>query len=232
MSLYNIVSYNLDVAKVLGPLSAIYISFIDKSNEDNKNDKLSLSRTDILNKTGIDERFQEEVEKFLFSKGILDIQNLRNSSEKNYYSINYERLDSIINDPEKLNEIYKLTTKSPFKKKVDKETKKEQTLKRLKNAVKVDDEVLKQYIFDWIDSIIEKGGYITTQSIKINVNELMKFATSQEIAIKVLTIATKNCWRDLSWAMNRVNSGLNDRNNFNNYNSIVSNESFRSEEAF
>ena len=30
LSLFNVNSYNIDVAKVLGPLSSIYVSFIDK----------------------------------------------------------------------------------------------------------------------------------------------------------------------------------------------------------
>lgn len=228
--LYNIVSYNLDIAKILGPVSAIYISFIDRMYTENKAEKLSISRSDIFEKTGIDQDKQLEVEKYLYSRGILEIQNLRNSTEKNYYSLNYERLESILQNPEKINEIYKLSTNNPFKKKVDKETKKEQTLKRLKNAVRIDDEVIRQYAYNWIDSIIEGGGYITTQSIKINIDELMKFSSTQDIAIKVLRIATKNCWRDLTWAMNRVNSDIS--NNFADYSNIVSDNSSRVEEAF
>lgn len=222
MSLYNVNSYNVDIAKLIGPLSAIYVSFIDKLLI--RNEKLLLSRNQIFDYTGIDFDKQDEIENNLTYCGILDIKNVRGSSEKKNYILNYDRLEIILNDPTKINEVYKLSTvKSKPKEKVSKETKKEQMLKRLKNAVKIDDEVLKQHIFDWIDSVIEKGNYLTTQSVKINIEELNKFTSSQSIAIQVLNIATKNCWRDLSWAMNKVTPELDNKNNFADYNNIVSN---------
>ena len=231
MSLYNVNSYNVDIAKLIGPLSAIYVSFIDKLLI--RNEKLLLSRDQIFDYTGIDFDKQNEIENNLTYCGILDIKNVRWSSEKKNYILNYDRLETILNDPTKINEVYKLSTvKSKSKEKVSKETKKEQMLKRLKNAVKIDDEVLKQHIFDWIDSVIEKGNYLTTQSVKINIEELNKFTSSQSIAIQVLNIATKNRWRDLSWAMNKVVPEIDNKNNFADYNNIVSNGERVVDEAF
>lgn len=231
MSLFNVNSYNIDVAKILGPLSSIYVSFIDKLLT--KNEKVLLSKNQIYNYTGIDFNKQDEVEKNLTYCGIMDIKEARGNSDKRSYFINYDRLNIILNNPEKINEVYTLSTvKQKPKEKVSRETKKEQTLKRLKNSVKIEDEVLRQHIFDWIDSVIEKGGYLTTQSVKINVEELSKFTSSQSIAIEVLNIATKNCWRDLSWAMNKVDTGLDNKNNFVDYSSIVSNGDNKINEAF
>ncbi len=231
MSLYNVNSYNVDIAKLIGPLSAIYVSFIDKLLI--RNEKLLLSRSQIFDYTGIDFDKQDEIENNLIYCGIMDVKSARGSSEKKNYILNYDRLEVILNDPTKINEVYKLSTvKSKPKEKISKETKKEQTLKRLKSAVKIDDEVLKQHIFDWIDSVIEKGNYLTTQSVKINVEELNRFTSSQSIAIQVLNMATKNCWRDLSWAMNKITPEIDNKNNFADYNNIISNGERVVDEAF
>ena len=231
MSLYNVNSYNVDVAKCVGPLSAIYISFIDKLLI--RNEKLLLSKDQIYDYTGIDFDKQEEVENNLVHCGILDIKGPRTNSNKKSYFINYDRLEVILNNPEKINEVYTLSTvKKELKEKVSKETKKEQNIKRLKSSVKVDDEILKQHIFDWIDSVIEKGGYLTTQSIKINIEELNKYTSSQSVAIQVLNMATKNCWRDLSWAMNKLDNKVDNKNNFANYSDIISTSNNIIDEAF
>lgn len=233
MALYQIGSYNIYVAKLFGPLSAIYISNLDRCYECcGKDSCIPLSREQIYDSTGIDVVKQIEVEECLISYGILYVKSFRNSSEKNYYRLDYDRLKSIIDDPNKVNEVSSYTSivKSPTKK-VDKETKKEQALRRLKNAVKIDDEVLKQHLFDWIDSVIEKGGYLTTQAVKINIDELTKFTSDQDLAIKVILMATKNCWRDLSWAMDKFSNARNG-NNFANYSEIRADEDSIMSETF
>lgn len=209
------------VAKLFGPLSAIYISNLDRCYECCGDDtRVALSREQIYDSTGIDTLKQVAVEECLASYGILEVKAFRNSSEKNYYRLDYDRLKSIIDNPNKVNDVHMFSTiPSAPKKKIDKETKKAQALKRLKNAVKIDDEVLKQHLFDWIDSVIEKGGYLTTQSVRINVDELNKFTSDQSLAIRVILMATKNCWRDLSWAMDKC-SNNSSGNNFANYNEI------------
>ena len=60
MSLYNINSYNVDIAKSIGVLSAIYVSFIDKLLI--RNERLALSKSQIYDYTGIDFNKQDEVE--------------------------------------------------------------------------------------------------------------------------------------------------------------------------
>lgn len=231
MSLYNINSYNVDVAKSIGVLSAIYVSFIDKLLI--KNEKLALSKNQIYDYTGIDFDKQDEVEDNLVKCGIMDIKGPRTNSDKKSFSINYSRLEEILNDPKKLDEVYFFTTvdKKP-KEKVSKETKKEQNLRKLKNSVKIDDEVLKVHIFDWIDSVMDSGKYLTVQSIKINVEQLKKFTSSQDIAIQVVDMSAKNCWRDLEWAMNKVKPEIDNKNNFADYSSIVSNGTDIVGEAF
>lgn len=231
MSLYNVNSYNVDIAKSIGVLSAIYVSFIDKLLI--RNEKLALSKNQIYDYTGIDFDKQDEVEDNLVRCGIMDIKGPRTNSDKKSFSINYNRLEEILNDPKKIDEVYFFTTSTKkTKEKVSKETKKEQNLKKLKNAVKIEDEVLKQHIFDWIDSVMDSGKYLTVQSIKINIEQLKKFTSSQDIAIQVVDMSAKNCWRDFEWAMSKVKPEIDNKNNFANYNNIISDGRDLIEEAF
>ena len=73
---------------------------------------------------------------------------------------------------------------------------------------------------------------MTAQSVKINVEQLNKFTSSQDVAIQVVDMATKNCWRDLEWAMNKTNAEIDNKNNFANYNNIISDGRDLVEEAF
>ena len=214
-------SYNVDLAKIVGPLSAIFISLIDFYQKNNNGEKVSLDRNTIYNNIGVDEQTQLSIENNLTLGKILDVKGLRGPSDKNYYYINYNELDKVLKEDRESFTINVVNNKINNKK-VDKETKKEKTLKILKNCVKVEDQVIKQYIFDWIDSVIESGNYLTTQSVKINIDQLVKFSTDQSKLIEVLLIATKSSWKDLTWAMTRVaqNKTLKDNNNFSNYSDI------------
>lgn len=213
-------SYNVDLAKIVGPLSSIFISLIDFYQKNNNGDKISLDRSTIYNNIGIDEQSQLSIENNLVLGKVLEVKSVRGPSDKNYYSLNYEELSKILKEDKNYFTVNIINNKINSKKEA-KETKKEKTLKRLKNAVNIDDQVIKQYIFDWIDSIIESGNYLTTQSIKINVDQLVKFSTDQSKLIEVLLIATKSNWKDLTWAMNRVSQNkINSGNNFSNYSEI------------
>ena len=101
-------------------------------------------------------------------------------------------------------------------------------MKRLKSVVKVDDDELRGYIFDWIDSVIDGGKLLTVQSVKINVEQLLSFSNNKKDLIDVLLTATKNSWRDFSWVIDKKKKGVSDSGgrNFADYGSIkFSNES-------
>lgn len=213
-------SYNVDLAKIVGPLSSIFISLIDFYQKNNNGDKVSLDRNTIYNNIGIDEQSQLSIENNLVLGNVLEVKNVRGPSDKNYYCLNYEELSKILKEDKNYFTMNVVNNKINNKKE-DKETKKEKTLKRLKNCVKIEDQVIKQYVFDWIDSVIESGNYLTTQSVKINVDQLVKFSQDQDKLIEVLLISTKNSWKDLSWAMNRVSQNkVIKNNNFSNYSEI------------
>ena len=113
--LYNVNSYNVDVAKKLGVFSSIYISFIDKLLI--RNEKLMLSRTQIYDYTGISESKQEEAERELVSCGVMEINGPRTNSNKRSYNINYDRLNAVISGEEDIDCAYVFLTDPPKKEK-------------------------------------------------------------------------------------------------------------------
>lgn len=223
-------SYNVSIAKKIGVVCAILVSVIDSSIMED--DKVMLSREYIFNRSGIDEQAQEEAEEKLKSIGVLKIRKSRGSDDKNYYTLNYEKLGETFCSPDSAVESL-VSVKTPKQKKM---TKKEAVIVGLKRSVSGDiDPVIKQYIFDWIDSVIESGNYLTKQSVSINIKQLIEFSKNQKDLIDVLQIATKNSYRDLSWAMDRVKkSSIVEKSgrNFANYPSIKFEDDLLSGESF
>jgi hypothetical protein len=180
-------------------------------------ERIIVDRELIYDRTGLDFEMQEDVEKKLVGVGLLAVRKVRNSDSKNYYGIDYVKLEKVLNDETFF--IDSACSALTKKEKMKKETKQEKHLKELKRCVDTDDEVLKQSIFDWIDSVHEAGKYLTTQAVKLNVNQLMMFSTSQKDRLDVLSISIKNGWKDLNWAMDRLQKKKDGRN-FANYGSI------------
>lgn len=218
---YSTMSYNLELSKLVGVIPSIFLSFVDM-NVNEGNEKVVLSRDYIFDRTGIPQDKQEIAEGILINVGVLERRKVRNSDTENYYGIDYDVLNSM--DSSSIS----ILEKSCKKKIVSNETKKEKTLKRLKSVVKVDDDELRGYIFDWIDSVIDGGKLLTVQSVKINVEQLLSFSNNKKDLIDVLLTATKNSWRDFSWVIDKKKKGVSDSSgrNFADYGSIkFSNES-------
>lgn len=225
-------SYSVDIAKILGPLSAIFLSILNSRQLVQGGDYIDLSRDDIYNLSGIDIDKQLSIENNLVNLKILIVKPFRGSSNKNHYLINYSKLNSIDIDNVNVQQSFVELDimKSKPCKKIDKKT---QHLNRLKNSINVDDEVLRQNLCDWIDSVIEKGGYLTVPSIRINIDELNKFTNDLDKKISIIKIATKNCWRDLSWATDKYEKQFNDSgNNFAKYSEIKASSDGLINEAF
>ena len=210
------ISYNVELSKKLGINSAIFVSLLDMF-INGGDERIIIDRELIYDRTGLDFEMQEDVEKKLADVGLLAIRKVRNSDSKNYYGIDYAKLEKVLDDETfQIDSVRSSLTK---KEKMKKETKQEKHLKELKRCVDTDDEVLKQSIFDWIDSVHEAGKYLTTQAVRLNVNQLMLFSSSQKDRLDVLSISIKNGWKDLNWAMDRLKKKKDGRN-FANYGSI------------
>lgn len=222
------ISYDVSLSKKIGINPAIFISFLDMF-INGGDERIIIDKELIYDRTGLDFEMQDDIEKKLTSIGLLTVRKVRNSDCKNYYGIDYTILEKVLNDDSF--QIGSNRSSLSKKEKMKKETKEEKHLKELKRCIDVDDEVLKQSIFDWIDSVHEAGKFLTTQAVRLNVKQLMVFSSSQKDRLEVLSISIKNGWKDLNWAMDRLQKKKDSRN-FANYGEIKFNDDSLSNEVF
>lgn len=221
MIMFNVNCYNVDIAKAYGVLTAVMLSFIDKSYEYalrqgnlNKNKTFSMSRTNIYHATGLKKEEQENIEKVLTNYNIIDILPFRDDSDRVYYIYNQEKvaettrqLQSAQNMKD-LIDVMKVAPKESVEK-THRISKREKEIQTLKSSIKEEDSVLKSLIFDWIDAIYNRNFSITTAAMKINLNQINNYDTDTKV--KILHIAIKNGYRDIQWAVEAIKD-KSDRN--------------------
>lgn len=205
-------SYNLEIAKVFGVLTAVFLKCIDDEilfQERNKlisEDKtISLSRAEIYARTALDDDKQIDIEFALQECGVLIVKPLKNVPNKNYYIFNQEQLIKIMvaEDPSEVlgTEKAKQFTKGA---RIEPLSKRQNRIIGLKKKITIEDPVVKQYLVDWIDAVYsrQKGGFLSPTGVTIAQEELIAYAKdNQEKQIAILKIAIKGCLRDLTWAI-------------------------------
>lgn len=227
-------SYNLNVAKKLGVISAVFLSCI--YNELMLNESVSLTRDDIFNRTGIDESKQREVEEVLSECGIITVKRFKNNVEKSYYTINESRFISAVEN-KCLSDILSdfSDTQNVNRKSATKTvTKKSSHIESLKKSIKVADEIIRQYVCDWIESVYANPkGFMSLQSLSIGVQELTAYSSSQEVQIEILKLATMSGYRDITWAIQRYDEkNSSSGSNFVKYSDIKCTDTDMSVEVF
>lgn len=238
LSLENNISYNIQIARVFGLYSAVFISFLiteqTKSitaNTLQNNKYFMLSRKEIEDKTTLDDNKQNEIEENLIACNVLERFPVTNSSLKSYYYLNEQLLLNILStsNADQINEVLK---KSSIKKKElmqiekpERISKRQIVIQALKNNVKEKDNELRQLFIDWIDAIYSGSGYLSKQGLQITEDELSKYCSDKKIKIEVLKIAIKNSYKDITFAINNFekNKKFNTRSNENKTKIISSN---------
>ena len=207
MEIFENYSYSLKVARVFGVNSAVFLNCIEEEyrylKRCNKldSDTISLSRAEIYGRTAIDDDKQKEVELALTSCGVLSVKPLQNIPNKNYYIFNEPIFNKIITaeDPTK---VITNSSASKFVKKhrVEPKTKRQLHIESLKRAIKANDEVIKQYLVDWVDAVYTNPrGFLSVTAVQIAEQELFAYAKdSQEKQIAILKIAIKGGLRDMT----------------------------------
>lgn len=236
-------SYNVDVAKIFGVCSSVFLSYVntekarqDRAKTTNGNDTVAISRADIYDNTGLEDSKQVDVEVALGECGVLTVKPLKNVPNKNYYILNMEQLEKILTAT-KPEEVIQCESAKQFIKKprVEPMSKRQTLIMNLKKRLSVEDEVIKQYMCDWIDSVYANPkGFLSPSAVSIAEQELSAYSNSQDTKIDVLKIAIKGGLRDLTWAMNQYekNKSKNEDSNFVSYSDIASDGSDTVEEAF
>lgn len=229
MNYLQLCSYSLDIAKIFGVQASVFLSCIDSEHKYqerthtlNANNTVSISRAEIYARTGLNDDAQKDVELALQECGVISVKPLQNVPNKNYYILNNDQLNRILEsgdpkqviDSEKANQFIK-------GKRVEPTSKRKTHIIQLKKKVNLEDPVLQDYFIQWIDAVYSNPkGFLSPKSVEIAQEELMAYAkNSQEKQISIMRIAIKNGMRDITWAIQRYEDqeGVNSRN-FSNYN--------------
>lgn len=221
------ISYNVEIAKKLGIYSAVFISLIDSEiscikNTDVQIDTIELNYDYIYEKTGISINKLSEIEAQLKSLNILVSKDKRGNKGK-YYKISYNNLINILNDTD-TSEILVMSKKSSICQVTKKVTAIEKHIESLKNSVEFNNDLVKSYLFDWIDLIARKYP-MNNALIKFAIQDLVNYAKNDfDTICKIITIAIKNTYRNMSWAIEAYEKELKKftNNNFVEYNEIKS----------
>lgn len=239
-------SYNLEVAKVFGVCTAVFLSCIDNEyqlQERNRSisddNTISLSRAEIYARTALDDEKQIDVELALQECGVLIVKPLKNIPNKNYYNLNTEQLTKILT-AENPSEVLGDEKAKQFtqQKRVEPLSKRKNRIIQLKKKISVSDPIIQQYMCDWIDAVYTNPkGFISPTGVSIAQEELLAYTKNdQEKQIAILKIAIKGGLRDITWAIEQYEkqSGIgtrnfmdyNDKTHIANANDVLDDETF------
>lgn len=240
----NSASYNVYVAKIFGVCSAAFLTCINdeflrqkRANTLNANNTVAITRAEIYERTGLEDTKQVEVEEALTSCGVISTKPLKNVPNKNYYILNNEQLDKIVNAVKPEDVIIESKAKQFIKApRVEPMSKRQTHIASLKKRLKHDDQIVLQYLCDWIDAVYTNPkGFLSPSGVDIALQELKAYAKdNQEKQIEILKIAIKGGLRDITWAIQNYEkqNNINTSNNFVSYNDIKSNGQNIVDEAF
>lgn len=206
LSTSNYVSYNVQLAELLGLHTAIYLSELMNINEKAiKKDKLdnnyfTLVRSYITSRTTLDEKEQLEIEDNLLKLGILE-----QGEQKDTISLNITTLTTLMMDPDEqlIDKITKIKKKATSKRG---RTKADAIKDNLKANLKVTNEELKEAYCGWIDAIYDKQGWMSAKCVTVAETTVDSFSNHNlDVALKLLEIASIHGYRDIQWAINKYN---------------------------
>lgn len=207
LSTSNYVSYNVQLAELLGLHSAIYLSELMNINEKAiKKDKLdnnyfTLVRSYITSRTTLDEKEQLEIEENLLKLGILE-----RGEEKDSISLNITTLTTLMMgaDEQLIDKVSKMKKKQTQNK--GKATKAEAIKNNLKANLKVQNAELRDAYCAWIDAVYDKQGWMSVKCVNVAEKTVDDFSNHDlDVALKLLEIAAIHGYRDIQWAINLYN---------------------------
>ena len=89
-------TYNLKLAKLFGVNTSILFSYINDIQENNIDTDVTISREEVLSKTGLDEKSQEESEFVLKKSNLITVKEFKNNNSKYYCKVNKELLIKVM----------------------------------------------------------------------------------------------------------------------------------------
>lgn len=216
-------SYNLDIAKVFGVSTSVFLTCLNTEYERqirdkalNANNTMAMSRAEIYARTALDDDKQKDVELALTECGVITVKPLQNVPNKNYYILNEEQLTKIMqsNNPSEI--IGEERSKQFIKPtRVEPTSKRKTHIISLKKKINMEDPIIQQYFVDWIDAVYTNPkGFLSPSGVVIAQQELLAYSLDQAKQIAILKIAIKGGMRDITWAIEQYEkqAGVGTRN--------------------
>lgn len=205
LSTDNYVSYNIQLAHLLGLEHAIYLAELLRVNSKAirksklTNGYITVDRDYIFNRTTIKPERQQELDNDLAKLGILEID----FNNHCMLILHIEVITTLVLDD---SEEIKSDISKIIKKKASKKSKDETIKDALKENIVTDNIELRQAYYDWIDSVFAKQGWMSKKAVITAQSEIDKFTNRNlDLALKLLEIASISGYRDITWAINAYN---------------------------
>lgn len=206
----NIVEFNSTIANKIGLNGAIYLSELIRQYNISKNtdtlidDYFTLDRTNIFERTTLNEQSQQEIDILLMRLNILlkrpsDLDPL--CEDININMSNF--INMFASDNEKLSSDLKKFATS----KSNKMSQRDKHKLELKSQLRCSNRELLEAYKCWIDGVYDNPkGFLSVTAIKVFQKTVDDFAKGDlDLALKIVEIATIHGYRDATWAINIFN---------------------------
>lgn len=192
------VSYNVNLAHIIGLTAAIYLSELININrkaidKDKLNDGFfNVDRKYIEKRTTLSDKEQKDLDKVLVEVGLIN-----KGTKESHISVNMDALTGLLLEPNK-----RIVDKAVSIAKRSKPTKKEVIIQNLKLSVQTTNSELIEAYSNWIDSVYARQGWMSKEAVTEGEKLIDTFSGKDlDIALDVLKIASINGYRDISWAV-------------------------------
>jgi len=203
LSTSNYISFNIEVARILGLKQAVYISEMmninSKAIRKNKIDDkfFKLDREYLTKRTTLTIDEQLDIEKALIEVGVIQ----RDSKDKELLCVDIETLASIVSGS---NIELDKDIGSIMKRKASKRPKAECIGDNLMLSIKTTNVELKSLYREWIDSVIARQGYMTKAVVIDGEQKVDKYSNHNlDIALEIVKIASLNSLNNMNYAIER-----------------------------
>ena len=200
----NYISFNSQLANILGLKEAIYLSEIMNINSKaikksvTVDGGFTLDRQYLCSRTTITEEEQLSIEDRLSKVGIVE-----KNEENSVIQLNINVLTTIMmsQDEQLTQNIEKLVKLNSA---VSKKTKKQAMIDNLKKLIHCENAELQEAYEGWIEGVMANpNGFLSKKSIEIFQKNVDAFADHNlDVALTIIDIATVNGYRDATWAIN------------------------------
>lgn len=196
------VSYNCQLAHVIGLDSAIYVTeLINISRKAQEKNKLLEGKFFVVDRSYITNRTTFTKEKqYQIEKGLKEINVIKTGTTNDSVFIDLNVLSGLLLNGEDIQENVKKVVASTMK--TEKLTQKQQIARQVKAAVYTANSELYSAYSDWIDAVCDKIGWMSKKAVTIAQQTVDNYARGNlDLALKLIEIATVAGYRDMIWAI-------------------------------